>query len=293
MAEGYAQPAGGPSSAVPADTRLTGPAAPSDLRTDRAHTARMYDYYLGGKDNFPADRETAEQVRKGMPEVPQAAVQNRQFLVRAARYLAAEVGLRQFLDIGTGIPTSPNLHEIAQGVAPESRIVYADNDPLVLAHARALLTSDPRGRTAYLDADVREPRRILTAPELADTLDLTRPVALSLVAIMHFVADEEGAYEIVRELMAALPAGSSLTLSSLTADFSPVAVNYLAGVYEAQGLTCVARDRDAFVRFFDGLEIVDPGPVPTHRWRPESTEPSAPDAVAGGNIVYAAVARKP
>ncbi|MDT3444379.1 SAM-dependent methyltransferase [Pseudofrankia sp. BMG5.37] len=262
------------------------------MRTDRAHSARMYDYYLGGKDNFPADRTAAEQVKAALPEVPQAAVQNRLFLVRAARFLAAEVGIRQFLDIGTGIPTSPNLHEVVQGVAPESRVVYADNDPIVLAHARALLTSNMQGRTAYVDADVREPGRILTAPELLDTLDLTRPVALSLVAILHFVSDEDGAYEVVRELVAALPAGSYLMLSSLTADYNPASVNTAVGVYHAQGLTCVARGRDAFVRFFDGLDIVEPGPTPTHLWRPDTTAPPSLEAEAGGNIIYAAVARK-
>ncbi|ADP82779.1 SAM-dependent methyltransferase [Pseudofrankia inefficax] len=267
------------------------PAQSVDLRTDVAHSARMYDWYLGGKDNFPADRLAGEKVREVLPAVPQSAVQNRAFLVRATRFLAREAGIRQFLDIGTGIPTRPNLHEVAQGVAPEARIVYADNDPIVLAHARALLTSAPEGRTAYLDADVRDPARILASPEVRETLDLTRPVGLSLVAILHFVDDEDGAYDIVRQLMAALPSGSYLTLSCLTADFDPGPVNTAVGVYHAQGLTCVARPHAATLRFFDGLEVVAPGLTPTHLWRPDDLAPS-PEAIAGGNIIYGAVARK-
>jgi hypothetical protein len=265
---------------------------PIDLRTDLPHSARMYDWYLGGKDNFPADRAAGEQVREVLPEVPQAAVQNRGFLVRTTRFLAGEAGIRQFLDIGTGIPTRPNLHEVAQNIAPDSRVVYADKDPIVLAHARALLTTTPTGRTAYLDADVHEPARILSSPELLDTIDLTRPVALSLVAILHFVNDEDGAYEIVRELMGALPSGSYLTLSALTADFNPTSVNTAVGVYHAQGLACVARPHAATLRFFEGLDIVEPGLVPTHLWRPATSDHS-PQAVAGGNIIYGAVARKP
>ncbi|ABW12495.1 protein of unknown function DUF574 [Parafrankia sp. EAN1pec] len=181
----------------------------------------MYDYYLGGKDNFPADREAAEQVIGTFPSVRALARQNRSFMTRATRYLAGEMGIRQFLDIGTGIPTSPNLHEVAQSLVPAARVVYADNDPIVLAHARALLASSPQGRTVYLDADLRDPESILDSPQLRETLDLTQPVALSLVAILHFIKGDEP-YAIVRRLLDALPAGSYLVLTHGTADLDPM-----------------------------------------------------------------------
>jgi len=264
---------------------------PVELRTDIPHSARIYDYFLDGKDNFPADRAAAEQIRQAFPDVPHAARQNRAFLIRAVRYLAGELGIRQFLDIGTGIPTSPNLHEAAQEIAPDARVVYVDNDPIVLAHARALLTSSPEGRTAYLDADVRDPDRILTSPELRDTLDLTRPVALSLVAICHFIPDEDDPFGIVRKLVDALPSGSALVLTYLTADFAPDDVARLAQVYRAQGISITPRGRDEVLRFFEGLDLVDPGLQPLHRWRPDDTTPTdLTDAQVGG---YAAVALKP
>ncbi|OHV41602.1 MULTISPECIES: SAM-dependent methyltransferase [Pseudofrankia] len=276
------------------ESLVEGPRATVDLRTDVAHSARIYDYFLGGKDNFPADRQAAAQIQAAFPHTPAAAVQNRAFLVRTTRYLAGEAGIRQFLDIGTGIPTSPNLHEVVQAVAPQSRVVYADNDPIVLAHARALLTSDPRGRTAYLDADLRDPGRILNAPELRDTLDLTQPVALSVIAVLHFVPVEHDQYGIIRTLVDVLPSGSYLTMSYLTADRNPDQVAKLVSAYRAQGIDVTARTRAEVARFFQGLDLVPPGLVPVHLWRPDDTA-AAGDFVteAGGNIVWSAVAQKP
>ncbi|CAI7977364.1 MULTISPECIES: SAM-dependent methyltransferase [unclassified Parafrankia] len=261
-----------------------------DLRTDLPHSARMYDYYLGGKDNFPADRAAADQALHAFPGLQVTARQNRAFLIRATRHLAGELGIRQFLDIGTGIPTSPNLHEVAQGITPEARVVYADNDPIVLTHARALLTSSPQGRTAYLDADIRDPARILRAPELLDTLDLTQPVALSLVAIFHFIPDSDDPYGIVGTLMDALPAGSTLTLTHVTPDFAPQEVERLAEIYRKQGIPARPRTHSEVVRFFDGLDLVDPGVQLLHRWRPDDDTPTGlTDAEVGG---YGAIARK-
>jgi hypothetical protein len=272
---------------------VDGPHVSVDLRTDVAHSARIYDYFLGGKDNFLADRQAAAQIQAAFPHTPAAAVQNRAFLVRAARFLAGEAGIRQFLDIGTGIPTSPNLHEVVQAAAPESRVVYADNDPIVLAHARALLASDPRGHTAYLDADLRHPGRILGSPELRDTLDLARPVALSVIAMLHFVPVEQDQYSIIRSLVDALPSGSYLTMTYLTADHNPDQIAKLASIYRAQGIDITPRSRDEVAQFFDGLDLAPPGLVPMHLWRPDGTPTGDPATEAGGGAAWAGVARKP
>ncbi|WP_372512072.1 SAM-dependent methyltransferase [Frankia umida] len=265
--------------------------AGSDLRTDRPHTARVYDYYLGGKDHYPADREAAEKTLAVMPNVRTMARQNRAFMRRATRYLAGEAGIRQFLDIGTGIPTSPNLHEVAQSVAPDSRIVYADNDPIVLAYARALLGGTPEGRTAYLDADLHDPESILGAPELRETLDLTAPVALSLVAIMHFVQDKDDPYGLVRRYLDALPAGSFLTLSQFSDELTPEETVEAIKVYSSRGLLGQARTQVEIGRFFDGLDLVDPGVTLVHRWRPdEPLDESLTDAAVS---IFGGVARKP
>ncbi len=253
----------------------------------------MYDYYLGGKDNYPVDREAAEKVLAAAPNVPVMARENRDFMVRAARYLAVEVGIRQFLDIGTGLPTSPNLHEVVQHVAPDARVVYTDNDPLVLVHARALLTSSARGRTAYLDADLRDPPAILAADEVRETLDLRQPVALSLIAIMHFVEDADDPYGIVAQLLDGLPSGSALMLSHVTADHDP-AVSEVAALYRTGGIPTAVRSRAEVGGFFGGLNLVTPGVAVVHRWRPDP-----PAAVGDGGLsdaevsVYGAVAMKP
>jgi SAM-dependent methyltransferase len=249
----------------------------------------MYDYYLGGKTNYPADRDAAEQVLATSPYIRAAAQENRGFLRRTVRHLA-EVGLDQFLDIGTGIPTSPNLHEVVQAVRPTARVVYVDNDPIVLTHARALLTSSPEGRTAYLEADLHRPMDILTCPVLADTLDLSRPIALSLIAVLHFFPDSTAPGVIVRQLVEALQPGSYLVLSHVTHDFASEESRRGADVYNRRGIPFRARSRaevEALVPA--GLEIVEPGITTIHRWRPDSDAIDHPDAEIG---MYGLVARK-
>jgi S-adenosyl methyltransferase len=265
--------------------------SPVDLRTDVPHSARMYDYYLGGKNNFEADRAAVDQALASFPTLRTSALQNRFFMGRTTRYLAREMGIRQFLDIGTGLPTSPNLHEVAQGIAPECRVVYVDNDPIVLVHARALLTSSPEGVSAYVDADLRQPARILASPQLTDTLDLSRPVALSLISIVHFLPDSDDPYGIVATLMDALPSGSYLALTHVTGDFAPEAARRAIEVYRAGGITVQIRDRDEVGRFFVGLDLVEPGVQVIHRWRPED---ASGDGLADVDVsVYGALARKP
>jgi hypothetical protein len=265
---------------------------PIDLQTDRPHSARVYDYLLGGKDNFPADREVAEADLRANPASRVGPRQNRAFLCRAVRFLAAEAGIRQFLDVGTGIPTSPNTHEVAQGVAPECRIVYVDNDPIVLAHARARLASSPEGRTQYIDADLREPQRILDSPQLRQTLDLGQPVGLLLFATMHLVPDELDPYGIVARLVDPLVPGSYLALSQITPDFAPEAWERTKEIAGRGGVTMRPRSRTDIARYFTGLEIVEPGLQVVHRWRPDPDEnpDEIPDALVS---MYGGVARKP
>ncbi|MFB7632182.1 SAM-dependent methyltransferase [Streptomyces sp. NPDC056149] len=264
-----------------------------DLKLDRAHSARIYDYMLGGKTNFLADRMAAGRVLGVFPAALVAARINREFMHRATRHLAA-AGLRQFLDIGTGIPTPPNLHEIAQGVAPAARVVYTDNDPIVLAHAAALLHGTPEGRTAYVPADVTDPRSILSAPHLRATLDLTRPVALSLNALMHFVTDDgqDRAHTVVETLKSALTSGSTLAMTHATQDFSPGTMQRLIDIYRDAGTELQLRTRAEFLRFFDGWELLDPGIALSHQWRPERPE-DATHVTDAEAACYAAVARKP
>ncbi|WP_243407803.1 SAM-dependent methyltransferase [Frankia canadensis] len=271
-------------------TRQTRRREPVDLRTDQAHTARMYDYLLGGKDNFPADREAAEQAIAGAPYLRTTARENRAFMHRAVRHLAEQQGIRQFLDIGTGIPTSPNLHEVAQAAAPDARVVYTDNDPIVLTHARALLGGSAAGRTAYLEADLGDVDTILDSAELRDTLDLSRPVAVSVIAILHFLPDPDAAYDIVRRLVAPLPAGSCLTISHATADFDPTMEEQAARSYRARGIPVRLRSRDEIAPFFAGFDLVAPGIQSVHRWRPDD---NASAAIPDGQVnVYGAVGSK-
>lgn len=264
-----------------------------DLRLDRAHSSRIYDYFLGGKTNFLADRMAAGRVLGVFPAALVAARINREFMHRTTRVLAAS-GLRQFLDIGTGIPTAPNLHDVAQGIAPDARVVYTDNDPIVLAHAAALLRSTPEGRTAYVQADVHDAEGILTAPQLLDTLDLRRPVALSLNALMHFVPDDgrDRAHEIVECLKTALPSGSTLAMSHATQDFSPEAMGQIIKIYGEAGTRLQFRSRAAFLRFFDGWELLEPGVTLSHQWRPDHPE-DATHVTDAEAACYAGVARKP
>ncbi len=249
---------------------------PAELRrridTTRAHPARVYDVFLGGKDNYPVDREAAAAALAANPRGYLDVRHNRDFLRRAVNTLAGEDGIRQFLDIGTGLPTAENVHQIAQRTAPDSRVVYVDNDPVVLAHARALLTSGPDGRTDYIDADFKDPAQILE--QAAKTLDFDQPIALCLVAILHFVEDEE-AYPIVRGLVDALPAGSRLVLSHLTEDLNAENIRAVQRTYTERGFTFVLRTKGEVERFFaeSSLELVEPGVVPAHRWRADGAAP--------------------
>ena len=263
---------------------------PPGIDVSRPHSARMYDYYLGGKDNFAVDRETAEMGLRSLPTARVMARENRKFLARAVSYLAGEAGIRQFLDIGTGLPSASNTHDIAQRIAPESRVVYADNDPIVLAHARALLTSMLEGRTAYIQADLREPDKILADPVVRDTLDFDRPVALMLIAVLPFLADSDDPAGIVATLLAALPPGSYLAASHGTADFNPKALG-IARAYQASGVTLQSRTGEEFGRlFFSSLELVPPGVVLLSEWRPEEAGPMpSPEELN----MYGAVGRKP
>jgi hypothetical protein len=251
----------------------------------------MYDYFLGGKNHFASDRETAEKVLAGMPSARTGPRENRAFLGRAVRYLAAEAGIRQFLDIGTGLPTENNVHEVAQRVAPSSRVVYADNDPMVLAHARALLTSTPEGRTAYIHADLRDPAGILADPVTQEVLDFSQPVGLVLAAILHFVPDENKPAEIIATLLDALPADSYLVASHVTMEHSPAETKAAERAYRGAGLPVQPRDSDEFARLaFPGLDLVAPGVVLVSEWRPEETGPQPAPAEVG---CYGGVARKP
>ena len=265
-----------------------------DLQLDRPHPARVYDYLLGGKDNFAADRAAAQAGMEANPNSRVPPRENRAFLRRVVRYLARDAGISQFLDIGTGIPTSPNVHEIAQDADPQARVVYVDNDPIVLAHARALLTSGPVGKTAYIDADVRNVGRILGSADLRQTLDMNRPVGLLLIAVMHFITDEDDPWDLAARLLAELPAGSYLALSHLTGDFDPAAWEGVAAVYRRSGVTMQVRPLAAVERFFTGLDLLDPGVVSLPRWRPEPNhlgqlaQPS--DAAVS---VYGGLGRKP
>lgn len=257
-----------------------------DLQTDVPHSARIYDYLLGGKDNYPADRAAAANIVADWPNLPVSMRANRRFMARMAHHVAAEHGIRQFLDIGTGLPTSPNLHEVVQDVAPESRIVYVDNDPIVLVHARALLTSSSEGSTGYLDADFRDPDAILESDQLRDYLDLDRPVALSLIAILHFITDDSEVCRIIDHLMEPLAPGSILALSTTTLDNNPEVVAAGVAAYNAHGIPTVARTKPEVETFFTGLEILDPGVVAVHRWHPdeESSLLADPQVTIHGGI---------
>jgi hypothetical protein len=243
---------------------------PLTVDTSKAHPARRYNYWLHGKDNFAADRESAEVLAAAFPTIRLSALENRRFLRRAVAYLAGEAGIRQFLDIGAGLPSEGNVHEIAQACAPQSRVVYVDNDPIVLVHAHALLTSTPEGATAYLDADLRRPEEITSHPELLRTLDLSRPVALTLVAIMHFLRHEDDPYGVFQHLVGALPSGSHVVMSHATGDhFTPEDLTEAVEANERSGVTFQFRTRTEFARFFDGLELLPPGITSVVEWRPD------------------------
>jgi hypothetical protein len=255
------------------------------------HPARRYNYWLGGKDNFAADRASGDELQAAFPNVRKGALANRALLRRATRFLAAEAGIRQFLDVGTGLPTADNTHEVAQAVAPESRIVYVDNDPLVMVHARALLTTSPQGQTAYIERDLKDPAAILADPTLRETLDLGQPVGLMLIAVLHFVHGQGAAKPIVQELLAALPSGSYLVATHATSDFATPEQAALYQQMVEQGRSDVwTRSRAEFAEVFDGLELVEPGVVAASRWHPAEGDPDFADNEVN---VWAGVARKP
>jgi len=268
----------------------TDPELPQDINTDVAHPARVYDYWLGGKDNFPADRALAEHIMEAIPTMRTMAAANRAFLSRAVRYLVEEAGIRQFLDIGTGIPTSPNVHEVAQAVTPDSRVVYVDNDPIVLAHARALLTSQEAGETSFIGADLRQPKSILDHPTLTSTLDLSQPVAVMLVAVLMYFRDTDNPnpFEMVTTLLEAMPPGSYLAITHPTADFNTEAMGGAVAAAERSGVTLVPRNQAETEEFFAGLDVVDPGVTPVLSWRPEKP-PDDPRSA----YYWAGIARKP
>jgi len=257
----------------------------------RPHPARMYDYLLGGKNHFAADREAAGQVLASFPGARTAARENRAFMSRAVRFLAAEAGIRQFLDIGIGLPAAGSVHEIAQAAAPSARVVYADNDPLVLAHARALLTSSEEGRIAFLRADLRNPESILASPLLRDVLDLRQPVALMLVGILHFIPDDARPAEIIATLVGALPSGSYLVATHGTMEHSPGCLGGLDHAFSSAGIAGRVRDSGEFARMaFTGLKLVPPGVVVASEWRPATLGPRPTPAEVS---LYGGVARKP
>ncbi|GAA2079456.1 SAM-dependent methyltransferase [Streptomyces albiaxialis] len=262
-----------------------GGAANGGINTGEAHSARVYDYILGGKTHFAADRAAADDLTSAWPKLPVSMRINRATMHRMGRWLAEEAGIRQFLDIGTGIPTEPNLHQIVQGIAPESRVAYVDNDPMVLEHARALLASTPQGRTSYLDADMRDPDGVLRSPELQATLDLSRPVAVTVIAMLQFVED---ASALLRGLTSALAPGSYVALTTATADITPDEVTEMARRYTERGVPMYLRTRAEVEELLAGLELVEPGVVPMNRWRPDADAAEIPDTDVN---MYAAVAR--
>jgi O-methyltransferase involved in polyketide biosynthesis len=259
--------------------------APRTIDTSRPHPARVYDWLLGGKDNYPVDEELARRILAVDGTAVRGAKANRRFMHRAVRTLA-EQGVRQFLDIGTGIPTEPNLHQVAQGVAPESRVVYADNDPIVLRHAQALLNGTPEGGTEYVHADVRDPDTILRLA--GESLDLDQPVALSLVALTHYLDD--GAYDLLAGYVDALAPGSFLVLSQVSPELDPAAIERVADFFSKSGTPFFPRTSEEFSRFFTGMELLEPGVRPVLDWRPEAEDEAA--TKEGAVPVIAGVARK-
>jgi len=252
-----------------------------------AHIARIQDYWLGGKDHFEADRIAGDEAVAQLPDMVASVRNTRAFLGRTVRFLVRERGIRQFLDIGTGIPTAANTHEVAQGLAPESRIVYVDNDPMVLAHARALLTSSAEGKCAYIDADIRGPEKILNSA--AEILDFTEPIGVVLMAVLQFVPDEENPHELVRRIMDAVPAGSYLVISHPAADIQATAMAGMATrLNQLMAQRVKPRGKAEVTAFFDGLDLVQPGVIRCPEWRPDR-----PEDAAGKSTMWGGVAEKP
>ena len=255
------------------------------LDTGTAHIARVYDYWLGGKDNFVADRTAGDEALEAFPGLISSVRANRAFLARTVRYLARERGIRQFLDIGTGIPASNNTHEVAQSVSPETRVVYVDNDPMVLAHARALLGSGPHGATDYIDADLRDTGKILQIA--GRTIDFTKPVAVMLIAMLHLIPDEDNPRQIIAELMAAVPPGSSLSISHVPNDMHMGQMSDMSDrLNRLLAQPSTYRSRAEVTGFFDGLELVEPGVTPIQQWRPDTPEEASAVAAMWGGVAF-------
>ncbi len=263
---------------------------PPEVDTSRAQSARVYDYLLGGKDNYPLDREAAAGILGSMPGARVNVQQNRLFLARAARYLAAEEGISQFLDIGAGIPTSPNLHEVTQQVNPAAQVVYVDNDPIVAAHMHARMVSRPTGQVGYLRADLRDPAGILTAPEVTSTLDLGRPLALLFLCSLAQAAAADEVPALVRRYLAALVPGSFLVLSMADHFPDPDGDRQMVATAAAYGLRVSPWSHDQVLGLFDGLDLVEPGLVLVHQWRPDPADDPAEYPEVG---ILGGVARKP
>jgi hypothetical protein len=260
----------------------------SRFDTSVAHPARTWDYWLGGKNNFAADREAALEAERALPSMRLIARADRKFLGNVVRYLAGEVGIRQFLDIGTGLPTVDNTHEVAQRVAPESRIVYVDNDPIVLSHAQALLISSPQGKCDYIDADLRDVDKILA--RAAATLDFSQPVAIMLLGILLYVPDADDPYGIVARLLAAVPSGSYLAIGHGASDVDLERSPDFTRVFnERSAVPFTLRSRAEVTRFFDGTDLIEPGLVQVHRWRTSPQTPGYDDDL----IAYCGLGRKP
>jgi hypothetical protein len=252
-----------------------------------AHIARIQDYWLGGKDHFEADRIAGDEAIAQLPDMVASVRNTRAFLGRTVRFLAEERGIRQFLDVGTGIPTAANTHEVAQRIAPDTRIVYVDNDPMVLAHARALLTSTADGKCSYIDADIREPDKILA--DAAKVIDFTRPVAVVLMAVLQFVPDADDPHKLVRRLMAAVPDGSYLVISHPASDIQAAAMAGMATrLNQLMAQQVKPRSKAEVTAFFDGLNLVEPGVIRCPEWRPDR-----PEDAAGKSTMWGGVAQKP
>jgi hypothetical protein len=259
-----------------------------EIDTTVSHSARIWDYWLGGKDNYPVDRAVGDQIAQVLPDIVTQAKADRMFLGRVVRFLAGEAGIRQFLDIGTGLPTVDNTHEVAQRVAPESRVVYVDNDPLVLVHARALLTSTPEGATDYLQADLRDPADVIAGA--ARTLDFRQPVAVTMLGVLWHVLDDSEAASIIGRLMGALVPGSYLAIAHPTLEVTGQKMAEAIELWNQYGTPPgTHRTPQQLARLFTGLELVEPGLVSCTRWRPEASPFGEPAAIDQ----YCAVGRKP
>ncbi|MBO2455214.1 SAM-dependent methyltransferase [Actinomadura barringtoniae] len=263
-------------------------ASRAGINTNVPHAPRIWNYWVGGKDNYAADREVGDRMAEMYPEIVHLARADRAFLGRAVRYLAGEAGVEQFLDIGTGLPTASNTHEVAQTLNPRSRVVYVDNDPLVLTHARAVLGGTPEGATAYIEADLHDPGRILR--EAAATLDFDKPVALMLLGVLIYVPETQRAYEVVRELVDAVPPGSHLVIAHSTSEvYGEATEKVVAHRNQFVKPAMTLRSGAEIERFFEGLELLEPGVVSCSRWRPDPTEIGEVRDVDE----FAGVARKP